>query len=81
MGQELYHMDKGDFAVIFPDVIHHYQVFSLGINRGWYLWSGMPLTGQFADTLQKLCPDNPVITSKNLHPDIRIEKHPLEYSH
>lgn len=31
----------------------------------------MPLTGQFADTLQKSCPDNPVITSKNLHPDIR----------
>ena len=28
MGQELYHMDKGDFAVIFPDVIHHCQVFS-----------------------------------------------------
>lgn len=71
MGQELYHMDKGDFAVIFPDVIHHYQVFSPGINRGWYLWAGMPLTGQFADTLQKSCPDNPVITSKNLHPDIR----------
>ena len=81
MGQELYHMDKGDFAVIFPDVIHHYQVFSPGINRGWYLWAGMTLTGQFADTLQKSCPDNPVITSKNLHPDIRIEKHPLEYSH
>ena len=71
MGQELYHMDKGDFAVIFPDVIHHYQVFSPGINRGWYLWAGMTLTGQFADTLQKSCPDNPVITSKNLHPDIR----------
>lgn len=35
MGQELYHMDKGDFAVIFPDVIHHYQVFSPGINRAW----------------------------------------------
>lgn len=71
MGQELYHMDKGDFAVIFPDVIHHYQVFSPGINRGWYLWAGMTLTGQFADTIQKSCPDNPVITSKNLHPDIR----------
>lgn len=81
MGQELYHMDKGDFAVIFPDVIHHYQVFSPGINRAWYLWAGMTLTGQFADTLQKSCPDNPVITSKNLHPDIRTEKHPLEYSH
>ena len=26
MGQELYHMEEGDFAVIFPDVIHHYQL-------------------------------------------------------
>ena len=30
MGQELFHMDEGDFAVIFPDVIHHYQVFEKG---------------------------------------------------
>ena len=29
MGQELYHMEEGDFAVIFPDVIHHYQDDSL----------------------------------------------------
>ena len=33
MGQELFHMDEGDFAVIFPDVIHHYQVFEKGKNK------------------------------------------------
>ena len=27
VGQELYHMEKGDFAIVFPNVIHHYQVF------------------------------------------------------
>ena len=27
VGQELYHMDEGDFAIVFPNVIHHYQVF------------------------------------------------------
>ena len=28
MGQELFHMEEGDFAVLFPEVIHHCQVFS-----------------------------------------------------
>lgn len=39
MGQELFHMDEGDFAVIFPDVIHHYQVFekSLRFNQNHFL--------------------------------------------
>lgn len=26
VGQELYHMEKGDIGFVFPDVIHHYQV-------------------------------------------------------
>ena len=39
MGQELYHMEEGDLAVIFPDVIHHYQVFSPGENKAVYLWA------------------------------------------
>ena len=33
MGQELFHMEKGDMAVIFPDVIHHCQVFGEGIKK------------------------------------------------
>ena len=45
MGQELFHMEEGDFAVIFPDVIHHYQVFSPGENRAVYLWAKPALTG------------------------------------
>ena len=27
VGMELYNMDEGDFAIVFPNVIHHYQVF------------------------------------------------------
>ena len=34
VGYELYHMEKGDFAIVFPDLIHHYQVFSKGRERG-----------------------------------------------
>ena len=28
VGLELYHMEEGDIGLVFPDVIHHYQVFS-----------------------------------------------------
>ena len=26
VGQELYHLEKGDFGIVFPNVIHHYEV-------------------------------------------------------
>ena len=61
MGQELYHMEEGDLAVIFPDVIHHYQVFSPGENKAVYLWAKPALIGQFADIIQNSCPEDPVI--------------------
>ena len=61
MGQELYHMEEGDLAVIFPDVIHHYQVFSPGENKAVYLWAKPVLIGKFADIIQNSCPEDPVI--------------------
>ena len=45
VGQELYHMEKGDIGFVFPDVIHHYQVldvykrqslFSLGLIQSLF---------------------------------------------
>lgn len=61
MGQELFHMDEGDFAVIFPDVIHHYQVFEKGKNKSIYVWALPVITSNYMDTLQNLCPVDPVI--------------------
>ena len=37
VGQELYHMEKGDIGFVFPDVIHHYQVLTPGVNKAIYL--------------------------------------------
>ena len=37
VGQELYHMEKGDISFVFPDVIHHYQVLTPGVNKATYL--------------------------------------------
>ena len=70
MGQELYHMEEGDLAVIFPDVIHHYQVFSTGENKAVYLWAKPVLTGQFAYIIQNSGPEDPVIKKEQVHPDI-----------
>ena len=38
VGQELYHMDEGDFAIVFPNVIHHYQVFGEKESKVIYLY-------------------------------------------
>ena len=71
VGCELFSMEKGDFAIVFPNLIHHYQVFGKGKNEAFYLVSKMALTGCFMENLQKYCPKNPVIKKENVHPDIR----------
>ncbi|MGN0466840.1 MAG: helix-turn-helix domain-containing protein [Lachnospiraceae bacterium] len=70
VGCELYHMEKGDFGIVFPNLIHHYQVFGKGKNEAFYLVVQTSLTSCFMETLQKYCPVNPVIKKENVHPDI-----------
>lgn len=70
MGTNLFHMETGDFAVIFPDVIHHYQVFSEKKSMAYYLMAPQNSEGPFSEKLRKYCPENPVIRAKNVHPDI-----------
>lgn len=70
MGQELYHMEEGDFAVVFPNVIHHYQVFSKGNNKVCYILASPAMCVAFEEELQKYCPMNPVISKANVPEDI-----------
>lgn len=70
VGQELYHMDKGDFAIIFPNVIHHYQVFESGKNKAIYLLAEPTVLMAYNDELQKYSPRYPVIGKEQLHTDI-----------
>ncbi|MBQ8800614.1 MAG: cupin domain-containing protein, partial [Lachnospiraceae bacterium] len=65
VGQELYHMETGDFAVVFPNVIHHYQVFGSGKNTGIYLLFEPAMMPLYYDELQKYCPQYPVIHKQN----------------
>lgn len=71
IGTELYHMDTNDFAIVFPDIIHHYQVFSSQESKAIYLMASPVLSGGYLQTLQQFCPQYPVIPGASLHPDIR----------
>ena len=59
--KELYHMEEGDFGIVFPDLIHHYQVFSEGESRACYIVADPSLCGAFGEELFKCCPKYPVI--------------------
>lgn len=70
VGRELYHMEKGDIGIVFPNLIHHYQVFGKGTNTAYYIIATPTLFGNFSQQMQKYCPINPVIKKKEVHPDI-----------
>ncbi|MCX4267533.1 MAG: AraC family transcriptional regulator [Lachnospiraceae bacterium] len=68
--REFYHMEKGDFGMIFPNQIHHYQVFSEGVNRACYILASPALCTPFTEDLQKYCPKIPVISQNFVDADI-----------
>lgn len=70
VGQELYHMEKGDFGIIFPNVIHHYQAFDPGKNKTIYLFVEPSLLPAYTMQLQKFSPKVPIIKKDQVHPDI-----------
>lgn len=70
VGKELFHMEKGDFAIIFPNVIHHCQVFSKGVNKAMYIGIKPALVPVYVDKLQKYSPKYPIIHSSLLKKEI-----------
>ena len=56
VGQELYHMEKGDIGFVFPDVIHHYQALTPGVNKATYLIASPFTIAKFADIMQSMAP-------------------------
>lgn len=71
IGQEMNHMNTGDFAIVFPNLIHHYQVFDPCGCTAMYLFATLAYSGMFANALENSCPENSIITKDRLHPDIR----------
>ena len=68
--QKFFHMEKGDFAIVFPNIVHHYQVFSKEMNSAVYVYSPLNMTGKFADALMQYSPKNPVIQGCKVHLDV-----------
>ncbi len=70
VGPELYHLEAGDFGIVFPDIIHHYQVFSADQSSVIYLLCDPSLCGSYFNQLQQFCPEFPVLTTEKVHEDI-----------
>ncbi len=56
VGMELYNMDEGDFAIVFPNVIHHYQVFGEKENKAIFLYIDPAVLSGFLKELQIYSP-------------------------
>ena len=72
VGMELYNMDEGDFAIVFPNVIHHYQVFDEKENKAIFLYIDPAVLSGFLKELQIYSPKNPVLKKENVHPDVHF---------
>ena len=70
VGQELYHMEKGDFGIVFPNMIHHYQVFGDCESRALYILVSPKILPNYMEDMQKFCPNYPVISKECLHVDV-----------
>ncbi|MEE8841679.1 MAG: AraC family transcriptional regulator [Eubacteriales bacterium] len=70
VGIDLYELHKGDLGIVFPNLIHHYQVFSPGENRHIVLLASPSYFGSYEQILTTFRPSSPVIPANELHPDI-----------
>ena len=70
VGQELYHMGKGDIGFVFPDIIHHYQVLTSGVNKATYLMVSPVTIGKFADIMHTMAPEYPIIKAEKVEPEV-----------
>ena len=70
VGQELYHMEKGDIGFVFPNVIHHYQVLTPGVNTVTYLIASPFTIAKFADIMQSMAPEYPIIRAEKVEQEV-----------
>ena len=68
-------MEKGDIGFVFPNVIHHYQVLTPGVNKATYLIASPFAIAKFADIMQSMAPEYPIITAEKVESEVyRVTK-------
>lgn len=70
VGQELYHLETGDMGIIFPNIIHHYQVFGADAHKIYLVNIAAGSIGFFGEELQKYAPVMPVIKRSELGEEV-----------
>ena len=69
---QLYHLDEGDLAIVFPDQIHDFQVFHPGKNRAIHLLAAPSYFGAYRELLITLQAKNPVIKKDFLDAEVLL---------
>ena len=70
VGKELFPMEKGDIAFIFPGLVHHYQVFEEHSGQQFVLIAAPELCGAYQELLTGESPESPVVRAEHVHPDV-----------
>ena len=68
VGMNLFHMEEGDLGIIFPNLIHHFQVFDTAECRAVHILAASLYLGPFTYLLNSTQPKDPVIRRKDLAP-------------
>ena len=61
VGQELYHMENGDIGFVFPNIIHHYKVFTDRESVAVFIKSPPFVLSTFDEILLNYAPEYPII--------------------
>lgn len=69
-GQELYHMECGDLGFVFPNIIHHYQVFAEGKNKAVFIKVPPFVSGSVDEILSKYAPEYPIIKAADIDGEV-----------
>lgn len=70
IGESFFHMEKGDIGIIFPDLIHHYQVLSKDFCEAVYINAPGFIVGKFEEVLKTKAPVCPLIKASKLSMEV-----------
>ena len=70
IARKLHTDGEGDIGFVFPDIIHHYQVLTPGVNKATYLIASPFTIGKFAEIMQTMAPEYPVIKAEKVEPEV-----------